>query len=451
MQVHAVPDSERATTSTGRKLPWGYDYADPEHAQRRIPEEKGPFGKARKRGASRSKPGTPARGQDQANIDNIRFFDDILMKTKEQEAEQMESIRARNPTGPSTSMPLSISAPNLLDAAGLDASFLTNGNTTVLKEPTEVLIWGFGNEAQWAAIDYYEKVSTGTIYEDYDRQPPNTKYDHSLSQNKASSARSLSRQSLRKINEYVGGDHWIKVTFDSPESAERACHYSPHIIQGYVVHAQRYMGRGPNEDKAVRATPGSGLNSLAASPNAASSQTLGFSTSSRTASSATATATSSRPPSSMPPRMVSEPYLFRASGAFPLEDDDTTVIPTQHSQPPIQPGTQGTSSAIQQQQQQRQPNRRSTLRVRGAKTAVLLPPEKAFAPAPSRWQQTFGSVPVLGWLMGKNHGMIGDQVPRKEDGSFDSEKATLYWRMWYAIDACFGTNLCGVRDAEYDG
>jgi hypothetical protein len=28
MQVHAVPDSERAFDSTGRKLPWGYESAE---------------------------------------------------------------------------------------------------------------------------------------------------------------------------------------------------------------------------------------------------------------------------------------------------------------------------------------------------------------------------------------------------------------------------------------
>jgi hypothetical protein len=28
MQVHAVPDSERAFDSTGRRLPWGYEFAE---------------------------------------------------------------------------------------------------------------------------------------------------------------------------------------------------------------------------------------------------------------------------------------------------------------------------------------------------------------------------------------------------------------------------------------
>jgi hypothetical protein len=28
MQVHAVPDAERAFDSTGRRLPWGYEFAE---------------------------------------------------------------------------------------------------------------------------------------------------------------------------------------------------------------------------------------------------------------------------------------------------------------------------------------------------------------------------------------------------------------------------------------
>jgi len=41
-------------------------------------------------------------------------------------------------------------------------------------------------------------------------------------------------------------------------------------------------------------------------------------------------------------------------------------------------------------------------------------------------------------------------VPRKEDGSFDMNSASLYWRVWYMVDNCLGSDFCGVRDAEYD-
>ncbi|KAF2017411.1 hypothetical protein BU24DRAFT_388636 [Aaosphaeria arxii CBS 175.79] len=436
MQVHAVPDSERAYDSSGRRLPWGFDFADSDHAQRRIPEEKGPFGKARKRGTSRSKTATPARSskEDQAKLDDIRVIDDIFNKQKLQE-QKRESIRVRNLPAPSANLPLSASTPNLIEAAGLSSSFQPGASSNAsTKEPTEVLLYGYGNDVQWAAIDYYEKVSGGIIFEEYDRQPPSARYNLTLSQHKAASYRSLSKGSLRKINEYVGGEHWIKVTFDSPEAAERACHYSPHVVQGFKVFAERYRGSPPNEDKPLAASVGA-WSSQTASPNTVSSQTLQLGGSSATLSSATATGSTP----GLLPRYPSEP-IFKTAGGFPEDEGDQTIIPTQPSHAPART----TSTQIGHDRG------RTTLRIKGAKAAVLLPPEKAFLPAAPRWQQTFGSWPVIGWIIGSNHGIIGDQVPRKEDGTFDSASASLYWRLWYGVDSCFGTDFCGVKEAEYE-
>jgi hypothetical protein len=421
-----------------------------EQGKRRIPEEKGPFGKARKRGASRSKTPTTARGQDQNKVDELRFLDELFGQQKVlEENKAKQSLQGRKASNPSASLPVSASAPNLLEGLG-NVSFQGSASTTQQqREPAEVILWGYANDVQWAAIEFYERASSGMIYEEYDRQPPNARYNLSLSHQRGSNLRSLSKAWLRKINEYVGGEHWIKVTFDSAEAAERACHYSPHVIQGYIVTAQRYQGRGPNEDIAVPASAGSALSSLTSSPNAPSSSTLPFgSISSTTLSSATAT--NSMPSSSLPRHQTVPNLRFRASGAFPLDDDDEedadrTLIPRQQPQPPAR-----TSTSTSSQLSEKGKPAHSTLRVKNAKPAVLLPPEKAFLPARSRWQQTFGSWPVIGWVIGKNHGIIGDQVPRKEDGSFDSAGASLYWRVWYNVDSCFGTDFCGVRDAEYD-
>ncbi|KAF2873145.1 hypothetical protein BDV95DRAFT_568931 [Massariosphaeria phaeospora] len=435
MQVHAVLDSERAVDSTGRKLPWAYEYADPDHAQRRMPEEKGPFGKARKRGSTRSKTATPGRGgnTDQAQLDNLRVIDDIFTRTVQVEKE-------RRPANPTASLPVSASAPNLLDAGGLAGSFQAGASTNTTKEPTEAIIYGYGNDVQWAAIEFYEKASGGLIYEEYSRQPPHAKYSLAFTPQRTSMFRSLSRSALRKVNEFLGGEHWIKVTFDSPEAAGRAFHYSPHVIQGYTVFAEPYRGIGPNADKAIRATAG-GASSLTASPNTVSSVTLpsGTSQSSATASSATATGSV---PASMPPRLISEPLLH---GSFPLDPIDyepAAPVVTASAAHSIG-GARATSTQL------RQPGR-STLRIRDAKPAVLLPPEKAFLPAAPRWQQTFGSWPVIGWVIGSGHGIIGDHVPRNEVGQFDSVNASLYWRVWYMVDTCFGTDFCGVKDAEYE-
>ena len=414
-----------------------------EQNQRRIPEEKGPFGKARKRGTSRAKTPTTKSAADEAKLENQRAIDDIFGRFRADE-DKKRSLSAR----PVAALPPSASAPNLIDAGGLNTSFQAGGAPTnsASKEPKEVILYGYGTDAQWAAISHYEKVSGGLIYEEYDREPPSTKSGFSFASQRSLHYKTLTKSALRKVNEYVGGDHWIKVTFDSAEAAERACHYSPKSIQGFTVYAEPYRGTGPTVgDKPVRAEAG-GV-SQTTSPNTISSGTVGargVSQSSTTISSATATA--SIPASqSLLPRSVTEPSFLRASGAFPNHADDLYAAPASQSQTQLQPQNT-TSTALNPRSQ------RATLRLKGAnvKPAVFLPQEKAFLPAPPRWQQTFGSLPIIGWVIGSGQGIIGNQVPRKEDGTFDEQSASLYWRVWYMVDTCLGSDFCGVKDAEYD-
>lgn len=303
-----------------------------------------------------------------------------------------------------------------------------------------MILYGYGSDVQWAAIAHYEKVSNGIIYEPYEREPQGQKFGLSFTPQRNSYYKLLSKSAQAKVNEYIGGEHWIKVTFDSPEAAERACHYSPHVVQGYTVFAEPYRGMRPAAgDKAIRAQAGQA--SQTASPNTLSSTTMQFGASQSSATASSATATGSLP-ASIPQRLVSEPAL-RGSGAFPF--DDETVVPAAQA-PAAAPSR---SIAQTSSSQPRQPGR-ATLRIKNAKPVNFLPQEKAFLPAPPRWQQTLGQMPLIGWVIGSGHGIIGDQVPRKEDGSFDSGSASLYWRVWYMVDSCFGTDFCGVKEAEYE-
>ncbi|KAA8618765.1 hypothetical protein PtrSN002B_002054 [Pyrenophora tritici-repentis] len=443
MQVHAVPDSERAFDSTGKKLPWGYESADSDQNQRRIPEEKGPFGKARKRGTSRAKTPLGANSAaDEAKLINERTIDDIFTRIKKDE-DNKRSVSSRQ----IATIPSSASAPNLIDVSnGLNNSFAPGASTnaTFASEPKEVILYGYASDVQWAAIAYYEKVSGGFIYEEYDREPHNSKYGKGFTSQRVS-CWSLNKSTLRKVNEYVGGDHWIKVTFDSAEAAERACHYTGKNIQGYKVHAEMYRGTGPQGGDRVIRAEGGGM-SQTTSPNTLSSGTAGprgvFGTST-TASSATVTA-------SQPTRTVTEtPAFLRTTGAFPSHVDDMPVQPQREQHQALDPNTvpaRMTTTALNPRSQ------RATLRLKGAnvKPVVFLPQEKAFLPAKPLWQQTFGSLPIIGWVIGSGQGIIGDHVPRKDDGSFDANSASLYWRVWYMVDNCFGSDFCGVRDAEYD-
>ena len=36
-------------------------------------------------------------------------------------------------------------------------------------------------------------------------------------------------------------------------------------------------------------------------------------------------------------------------------------------------------------------------------------------------------------------------MPRKEDGSFDWDRASFYWRLFWIIDFLFGLDLCGLK------
>ncbi|EKG18095.1 hypothetical protein MPH_04627 [Macrophomina phaseolina MS6] len=305
MQVHAVPESERAFDAAGRQLPWGYEYADGDtHGQRRYVEEKGPFGRStRRRGLSRSKTtGTPARKEDQNRAANLKAIDEIFTQVK---ASAPKAVEQPPSAAPQASQ----------QAAGAPA--LPPSQTSITKEPTEVILYGFSSETQWAAIDFYERASEGLVYEDYDRHPPNSRYNTSLSLNRtAAAARVLSAAALRKKNTYSGGNHWIKVTFDSPEAADRACHYSPHILHGHAVFAELYRGTGPT----------------------------------------------------------------RGDVAIPSSHAGLAADTSLHSSPTNSGGTE----------------------------------------------------------------VIGSEVPRKEDGSFDWEAASMYWKVWAWIDSLLGTDFLGI-------
>ncbi|EON66436.1 hypothetical protein W97_05534 [Coniosporium apollinis CBS 100218] len=428
MQVHAVPETERAFDASGRQLPWGIEYADSE--RRRVPEEKGPFGRSTlRRAGSRSRTtATPARKEDQTKIDNIRVIDDIFNSFK---ASQQAAQPTRQPSVPPGSLPVSASMPNLDTAAAASATPSTQ--STAPKEPTEVILYGFGAEYQWAAIEFYERVSRGTILEDYDRHPPHSRYNQTLSLSRASAQRTLSATALRKKNTYMGGEHWIKVTFDSPEAADQACYCSPHNIHSYLVVAERFRGIGPAQDAPMYAAPGQTQSpSRSTSTLQGGTQTLSPESSSGTASSATATGANRDPPSPTPrPRTTREPDYPRLPGSIEL-----------------QPMAQAPAPQQLQQRKQTKELPPAPLRIQGAKRAVLLPADQALLPVGSRWQQTFGSWPLVGWLVGGGGGVeiFGGELARKEDGSVDWEKTGWYWRVLGWMDSLLGTDFLGLKE-----
>lgn len=92
-------------------------------------------------------------------------------------------------------------------------------------------------------ISRYERiVAPSIICEDYDREDPSlvqsTNSPMAFNRSNIVLRDTLSREALAKSRVYRGGQHWIKVTFDSAEAADRACAYSPVEIDGCEVHCE---------------------------------------------------------------------------------------------------------------------------------------------------------------------------------------------------------------------
>ena len=427
MQVHAVPDSDKAFDSaTGRKLPWAYDLdASAAQGQRDL-VEKGPFGKGTNRrtrstlSRSRSKTAEPKREEDRLRAEQLAAEDAVFGSMK----------RVARDT-----------------ATGADDGDGGNGPPKIMAEfqedATEVMIYGFATEVQWAALEFYERVSEGMILEDYDRKPPRP-YGHDYLAGIPGSPHPFGisprkkwhPSTLKKKNTYAGGDHWIKVTFATKNAAELACARSPHVVRGYLVYAEPYEGRGPGRDEAIPATQAGAQIDDERVP-------LSFSTrelfpvetspggSSSTATSATATAAKANGGSQTSSTNTLD-NIFAPQRVAQQQPQRQASFP----QTPTSPRPADANTQLQQQP----PTGQETLRRRrisGARVAQVHPASMALAPKKSK--QSWSA-----WLLGAGE-VIGTTVPKKEDGAFDWEKAGFYWRTFFWLDGILGTDFCGLK------
>ena len=412
MQVHAVPDSDKAYDSSGRKLPWAYDLDATRGAQNenREPIEKGPFGRSQRRSRSglsrsRSKTAEPRREEDRIRAEQVAAEDAVfgsLRRKADREREALGEVDGN------------VAASQGGVGQGQAAAGAGRGDA----EATEVVLYGFGEELQWAALDFYERVSGGTVLEDYDRQPPGQRYDISRSFGRAAGQRSLTKAALKKKNAFAGGEHWIKVTFDSRAAGDLACARSPHIVKGYLVYAEPYLGRGPGKDEAIIATQAGAQITDEVLPmtfsTTATNPVLEGSPngSSTTATSATAT--------------------IRQEGALANGTIPQATPQRARSDPFTTPTT--TSTALQPQSQQLTSRRPG--RITGVIPVTVLPASAAFMPKQPK--------PAL-WAWFWPSEVIGSSVPKREDGGFDYEKASLYWKLFWFVDSWFRTDLCGLK------
>jgi len=409
-------------------------------------EEKGPFGRStRRRGLSRSRAGTPARKDD---IENMQVVNAIFNSYK-------SSQKTKDALPLSKSMPMMSIDPN----ANAGSANNQNGNgSNTEKEATEVLLFGYGRDHEWAAIDFFEKISGGDVLEDYDRQPPHQRYDSSLSLSRSLMQKNLSKIALRKKNTYAGGSHWIKVTFDSKEAADLACERSPHTIRGYLVYAERYRGAGPPVDAPVPGTNSGAQLDHQSLPGSFSTETLSFD------SSMTASIQNSREtptPHSREMRQIrseSTPSLTNtlsssvSAPVLPVSSRDNISSQTTS----VSHNPSSTDYNQDPQSSQNQPRQRPR-HVPSAKIAILRPAEQALLPSRPRSSGIWSWFPFLALLFGasspntvNDSGNMGNatQIPRLQDGNVDWKQAGLYWMFFAWLDGILGTDICGLKSDE---
>ncbi|SPN99853.1 uncharacterized protein DNG_02705 [Cephalotrichum gorgonifer] len=393
--LHNVPDDELYVGDDGIQRPYAMVFSQQEgHTgntrSRRAVAESGSFGKSTRR--ARSRTGTPAKRDNPTLTAADKVFGDWI-----------SSQAAAAPNNSATT------SSRKSNHAGLEET--QQGQDRVVKsEPTEVILRGYRNaDQQYAALNHYEQLA-GRICEDYPRQAPieQRRYKSELSDPAFTRHKPLSPEERTKVNKAAGGEHWVKVTFESIDAAEAAIYASPQTILGYVVHAEPYHGHPPSRDEAIpdvesfeeqlrsRPAPGKSLHDKRAasfadpfadgtSPDSrVSSRTLDTTTLSNTLSSAT----------------VTDPYAD-ATGAASSSIQDSTYC----------------------------------RRIPTARKVKVLPAEQALLPQQSVVQRFTNAIPFLKWFSGS---MIGNEVPRTEAGEFDWNRASLYWKFIWWLDATFG-------------
>lgn len=229
------------------------------------------------------------------------------------------------------------------------------------------------------------------------------------------------------------------MTFESAEAGNAAIYASPQRILGHLVYAEPYRGVAPKDEACpdVDLTEG-GLprsHSMPASlggtpgprrtgngmPTSFSSRLLDLtSPDSRGTSETLETATLS--PSRASTATAVDPFAAAAGAALATTNDAEPI-----EMPP--------EDSI------------FCRRIPTARRARILPAEQALLPQQSVMQRFVGAVPFIKWFSGS---MIGNEVPRTETGEFDWNRASLYWKIIWWLDATFGLFRGDVYSVDKD-
>ncbi|KAK3396050.1 hypothetical protein B0T20DRAFT_259468 [Sordaria brevicollis] len=417
--LHNVPDDELYVGDDGIQRPYAmvFPHQDGPRSRRTV-HETGSFGKSTRR--SRSKTALPARREDATIAAADRVFTNYLANLNPDQnigaAQRKQSI-----------------IPSALGDENAAPTQLSNKN-----HPTEVILRGYRSVSQqYAAINHYEQLA-GRICEDYPRDPPaeNRRYKSELRDPLYARRRPLTADERALVNKADGGEHWVKVTFESAEAAEAAITASPQALLGHMVFAEPYDGLPPARDEAVPDNAAFINNGVTPAAAGAPNNRRGSSgqqqprvtmtnpytsyldqnqspSSSRTADTGTISADSSS-------ATITSAAVGAVAGAFT------------HGMDSLAHSAAGGAHHLLDVVDAQDPDNEFCRAIPTVRKAKLLPVDQALLPAPSYTQRALNHVPLFKWFSGN---MIGNEVPRTEAGEFDWDRASLYWKLMWWLDA----------------
>ncbi|KAK2018389.1 hypothetical protein LZ32DRAFT_599813 [Colletotrichum eremochloae] len=442
--LHNVPDEELYVGDDGIKRPYAMVF--PQHEgphgarNRRGVAETGSFGKSTRR--SRSRTGTPAGRRENPTVAAAdKIFGDWISS----QANATNNMAASSTTtgGAGTAAPQrktsGLAQAPLLASAADDTPVAAEPRVT-RHVPTEVILRGYrAPSQQYAAISHYEQLA-GLICEDYPREPPleQRRYKSELRDPAFTRRRGLTGEERAKVNRADGGEHWVKVTFESADAADAAVYASPQRVLGYLVYAEPYHGHPPARDEPIP-----DVDSLVAT-----NEDHGSFGNHRTPRGKHHRTASKGGGGGNPFSVPNHRGMSDLSPPTSLTSSNTIETAT------ISNATSSSATVTESQQQQQQQPQMTQVedslfcrRIPTARKVRLLPAEQALLPQQSYTQRLVNMVPFLKWFSGS---MIGNEVPRTDNGDFDWNRASLYWKIIWWLDATFGLFGGEILSADKD-
>ncbi|KAI0425883.1 hypothetical protein F5Y09DRAFT_86423 [Xylaria sp. FL1042] len=404
--LHNVPDEEFYTGDDGVQRPYAIVWPEGDRqraalrTRAREINESGSFGKSTRRSRSRTGSAPPKR-EDATMQSADRVFSNYLAKQQAENAAEPSQRKSRQDETKSASQ---VPVPH--------------------KEPVEVILRGYASPAQqYAAINHYEQLA-GRICEDYPREPPveARRYKSELRDPGLTRRQPLTKAEREKVSKVAGGEHWIKVTFESQEAATAALYSSPQKILGHLVYAEPYRGLPPMENAAIIDVVGD-VGMLDENNRTSSLRE-------RVRRSSHARNGSNR----------NLPRLDRAGRSSPQESQastqtlDTATVSESSGTISTATVTELKISAFESLPSPEPASPTKSRRIPSARRIKLLPADEALRKSPTWSESLLALIPLLGWFSGA---VIGNEVPRNEYGEFDMNKASLYWRIMYWLDYWF--------------